>query len=437
MSATVAAGLLANLASNAMADVKAAAANEEDRKNMFLQDMINRRNNVLAYSDQVQGAKMAGLSPAMLNGATPTVAAPVTKPNAHQAENVEIDPATLLLRAQKDNLDAQTEKTEAETDKIKGVDTDNVKADTDLKVANTLLTGAEKGLTEAKTRTEGFRPNQVWSESEKTYADTEKTRAETGKVKVDARRISQLNEQYTDTNKALKKIGPSVAKSIMNSDAYANFDENTKVYFRKVADGSLPLSVGALDAVTSLVNANDNIRSKDKEATSYQLAKDVLHEQIADSGVRSAIAKLPKQTAEKLDAEITKFENEIVSIAVRTTSENQDVMLKEIEKKAKALQFAIDNIQPEAWASRGEDWEYFKSLFRHFTEHPSELLLPLGIFKGATGLTIEKKSGAPKNPPHVHFNPKHGSYGETFGNPNWVPPMEPDVGVQSMKKKRR
>ena len=90
MSATVAAGLLANLASNAMADAKAAAANEEERKNMFLQNMINRRNNVLAYSDQVQGAKMAGLSPAMLNGATPTVTAPVTKANAHQAENVEI-----------------------------------------------------------------------------------------------------------------------------------------------------------------------------------------------------------------------------------------------------------------------------------------------------------------------------------------------------------
>lgn len=435
MSAAIAGAVLANLASNAMADAKAETAYEREQQLMRQQNRMNQHNALMAYTNQVQGAKLAGLSPAMLNGATPQVAAPVTKGSAPVAENVEFDPASLLMNAQAENLKAQTEKTEAETAKIKGVDTENVKADTDLKVANTLLTGAEKGLTEAKTRTEGFRPNQVWAESEKTYADTEKTRAETGKVKVDARRIGQLNEQYADTNKALKKIGPSVAKSIMNSDAYANFDDNTKVYFRKVADGSLPLSVGALDAVTSLVNANDNIRSKDKEATSYQLAKDVLHEQIADSGVRAAIAKLPKQTAEKLDAEIAKFENEIAAIAVRTTSENQDVMLKEIEKKAKALQFAIDNIQPEAWASRGEDWEYFKSLGRHFTEHPSELLLPLGVFKGVDGMFDSKKSGSKKPDVGVgdswEANRRRDSY-FYYHNADGS-----DTGVQSMKKKRK
>ena len=148
MSAAIAGAVLANLASNAMADVKAETAYDREQQLMRQQNRMNQHNALMAYTNQVQGAKLAGLSPAMLNGASPQVAAPVTKGSAPVAENVEFDPAALLMNAQADNLKAQTEKTKAETAKIEGVDTEATRADIDLKAAQKLFTGANQAKVE-------------------------------------------------------------------------------------------------------------------------------------------------------------------------------------------------------------------------------------------------------------------------------------------------
>ena len=122
---SVLAGLAGTAVSNATSEWHASKQFNREKQLMGIQNDMNRANALDAYSQQVQGLKMAGLSPALLNGQTPNVAAPVSKGSVGMAENVEFDPATLLLDAQRENVEADTEKKKAETEKISGVDTQN------------------------------------------------------------------------------------------------------------------------------------------------------------------------------------------------------------------------------------------------------------------------------------------------------------------------
>lgn len=289
MSATVAAGLLATLASNAMADAKASAANEDERQNMFMQNMLNRRNNVLAYSDQVQGAKMAGLSPAMLNGATPNVAAPVTKANAHVAENVEIDPASLLLDAQAENLRAQTAKTEAETAKIEGVDTENTRADTQAKQAATYLT-------QAQTVTEGNKPGLV--------------AAQTQNAEAEAQRIKNLNKAFAEEDSAMGLFGQTMAQNWQKEPWYDKLSKGSKMVIDDIAKGNMDLTVGIASALNKSIDTDQNMNQTEKNKFEYELTEKVIQAQMKDPKVMKALAKIPQaqynellQRASKLAAE--------------------------------------------------------------------------------------------------------------------------------------
>ena len=76
---SVLAGLAGTAASNATSEWHASKQFNREKQLMGIQNDMNRANALDAYSQQVQGLKMAGLSPALLNGQTPNVAAPVSK----------------------------------------------------------------------------------------------------------------------------------------------------------------------------------------------------------------------------------------------------------------------------------------------------------------------------------------------------------------------
>ena len=141
---TVLAGLASTAASNMTSEMHASRQMQREQRLMGIQNDFNQANALSAYQNQVQGARMAGLSPALLNGQTPQMAAPVTKGSVSQAENVEIDPATLLLQAQKENIEADTAKKQAEVP--------NVQADTGKKIAERLYTNAGTDNQEFRVR---------------------------------------------------------------------------------------------------------------------------------------------------------------------------------------------------------------------------------------------------------------------------------------------
>ena len=111
MAGTVLAALAAGAASNAMSELHADNQLNREKQLMNKQNALNRANALDAYSQQVQGLRMAGLSPAMMNGQAPTIAPAVTKGTVGMAENVEFD-QTLGL------MEAQTEKTKQEAKAI-------------------------------------------------------------------------------------------------------------------------------------------------------------------------------------------------------------------------------------------------------------------------------------------------------------------------------
>ena len=67
---SVLAGLAGGAASNVMSEWHADNQMKREEKLMNKQNAMNRANALDAYSQQVQGLRMAGLSPAMLNGQT-------------------------------------------------------------------------------------------------------------------------------------------------------------------------------------------------------------------------------------------------------------------------------------------------------------------------------------------------------------------------------
>ena len=139
------------IGNNLMSEWHADKAQERQKELMSLQYGYNQSAQRAAMSNQVYGAKLAGLNPAMFNGSTAS-AQSVGLGSAPKGENVEMNPADLLTVAQAANLNAETAKTEAETSKIKGVDTENVAADTALKVANKLLAGSSKEKVDAEAK---------------------------------------------------------------------------------------------------------------------------------------------------------------------------------------------------------------------------------------------------------------------------------------------
>lgn len=428
--------ILAGLASNALSEFHAGQQYNREVNLMRKQNELNKANALDAYRTQVEGMKMAGLSPAGAMNQAPTVPQ-ASKGSVGMAENVEFDPTTMLLEAQAENLKAQTEKTEAEADKIKGVDTKNVEAETDLKTAQTLSEAEKPANIKMDTRKKGFEINKTWAESENAYAQkpnieaqTDKIKAETGKIKVDTTRISQLNEQYKDQNKTLKKIGPQIAQEIIDSPAFEDFDESTKLYFKKVANNELALTVGGIDAVDKLIQSNDKVRSTDKENFNYTLTKKVLAQQIYGEGSNAieALSKMPQLERQKAEKILEKFTSEIAAINADKTLKDDDHKLKEIEKVAKELENKIKAISPEGMATTGNGWEWLKSTARSYVEEPTKLLAPLGLLK-VGGDYVRKMYDNRKYKHQIddfvdEYNNKHPLKGK------------PSDGIQNMKFKR-
>lgn len=422
MSGMVAGAILANLASNAMADAKAETQFENEQKLMNKQNSLNKQNAMMAYMNQVQGAKMAGLNPAMLNGATPQVAAPVSKGTAQMAENVEFDPASLLMQAQKENLEAQTEKTEAETRKIEGADTANVEADTQVKLqelakkakdiektdAEIGKLGAETALITMETKTEGFKPNLLWAQAEKAYKEVGLTDEQIKKIKAETNRIWQENQKYTDQNKTLQKLGPEIAKNVRNSEFYDRMDDSARAYWDAVADNKVKLTVGGMLAVNSLFDTNANVNQKDVDDYNRMLNKDIVVRQFNNKELVDALAKLPAEKAKQVTMAWKETEQKILNIQEDTKLKTEEQKIKAAEVALKELERVIQNNSVDGRRAAGDFWGYVEALTTEWAKEPGKILNPIGF--GAYGYSQATRPRTPASKsPTININNGTGS----------------------------
>ena len=115
---SVLATLGAYAVNNAMSEYHANKSDERSRLLMDKQNAMNQANALTAYSNQVQGLRMAGLNPALAQNLGNAPVQNVSQGTGAKGENVEMSPQDLLLKAQIDNMQAQTNKVKEETDQI-------------------------------------------------------------------------------------------------------------------------------------------------------------------------------------------------------------------------------------------------------------------------------------------------------------------------------
>lgn len=256
---------------NLLSEWHADKAQERQKELANIQFNHNQALQRSALSNQVQGAKLAGLNPAMFSGQM-SPAQSVSQGSAPRGENVEMNqtsPTDMLTMAQVKNLEAQTEKTEAETSKISGVDTENVKSDTAFKTAQTIMAGAN-----------------------------------TDKINEEAQNIRNANEIYEDQNNMLQTTGQTMAQKWMNTDWYKNLAPDTKATIKAMANGDLDLTVGGMKSIMDTVHLQENMSNADRKLIENAMANAITEAQFKDEKVMKAMAKMPEWAQHKLKAEI-------------------------------------------------------------------------------------------------------------------------------------
>lgn len=272
--------ILANLGlgavNNVMSEWHADQAFKRQKELMSMQNRMNNANAVNAYSQQVEGARMAGLNPAMLNGQQPAVQS-VSQGSAPQGENVELNPQDMLLMAQVDNIKAQTNKTKEETEQVHKV---NEITDTANDAAKaTYLEHLDRQIADLTDQASKFKPGSKEYDS---LMD----------------RVDQLNASKEKVN------DPAFVGALGIAQGMKSGAESVKADF---------------DAVNGFLNG--------------RLDKNVLLKKNMDPGIVDAIASMPKLQKEHLAQSI-----EQIKQAIAESESKEELNDKTVEKIQKEIE---------------------------------------------------------------------------------------------------
>lgn len=344
---------------NLLSEVHANRAHSRQLELMEKQNAMNKANALSAYSTQVQGMRLAGLNPASLDGSgNPNVAAAVSQGSAAQGENVQMDPAAALLKAQADNLEADTAKKRAEVS--------NVDQDTDLKFAQKLFTNEN--------------------------AD---------KVNKEVQNIQNINDTYADTNRFLVDFSRGMAEKWQSSPWYNKLAPQTKDTIDAIASGEISLTIGGIQALQKTIDVQRDLSDADRKLVSNAFDNAITESMFNDKSVMAAISKEPKNRQDKLKAEIDKINAEIPEIRAKVVNLYDDLKTKKLNREQ--LQVEIDSFKRNDLGylkSKGEYGKWFEGYAEQILMH----LLPLAAGGAAArgfgaAKTSEKVTQSHTTPP--------------------------------------
>lgn len=363
---------------NVISEVHASNQAKRDAALMRQQNALNKSNILGAYADKVAGLKMAGLNPALAaDGSTPAVAT-ASKASAGMAENVELDPASLLLKAQADNLNADTRKKNAEVG--------NVNEDTELKYAQKLFTGANQSKIEEETQN-----------------------------------IKNINDTYSSQNRYLKDIGRGMAEKWQASSWYNSLAPQTKDTIDAIASGESPLTVGGMNALKSVIESQEKLSDADRKLIQNAFDNAVTEAMFNDQAVMDSIAQAPKnqqdllkRQAEKIKAELPKIRAEIANLAADTKLKN--LTAQDLTNRIKAyINTDLDYLRADNYEKGGDAQstvKYWIEWFKGQVEH----LIPMVGSAYVGGRAFG--SGVNKSKPST---PSDDGPGYTTVPPRWTP----------------
>lgn len=285
MMGSLAASVGEGIVNNMFAKDNAQWSYNRQKKMMQAQNAMNNANIANAPIKQVEGLRMAGFNPAMVNGAGTAAAANVSQGNVDMPQTIPFDfdfNQAYLLEAQKQNIQAQTEKLEAETANLPKTG-ENIEADTNLKVAQKLYTDMNKD-----------------------------------KVEEEVTHMRNENDAFAAENESLKAMGEVMANKWKTSDWYKKLGPDTKATIDAIADGTLPLTVGAVRALDKVIKAQKDLSDADRSLVDNAFANAITEGMFKDPKVMEALTKMP--------------EANIDNIKARTLQAIQDALFTKINK---------------------------------------------------------------------------------------------------------
>ena len=284
-----------------VADMQIKAQN----KMMDKQQKYNNANSVNAYANAVQGAKLAGLNPAMM-GQTNPQAATVSQGTAAKAENVELNAANALTLAQAKQIEAETAKTDAETQAIQNTNDEWNAANDAAKTGimqdfNTEIEDLEKTLKNTKPDTENY--NKI-----------------SGRIN----EVRKMRDRLSDDS---YRGAVGILKG--TSAARGNTKERMGIlteFLNGVIDRSVALKKldnGTVDALAEMPTLTKNKLAKDIKHVDQMIAESESKEKLNDQTVNLMAKQIEKIGQDILDFQLSN-ENYVRFMAEFATKEVKD-----------------------------------------------------------------------------------------------------------------
>ena len=349
------------------------------------QNAMNNANIANAPQKQVEGLRMAGFNPAMVNSVGTAAAANVSQGNVDMPQTIPFDfdfNGAALLEAQKENLEAQTEKLRAEVP-------------------------------------------QVAEETQNTIVDTLLKNANKEKVEQEKQNIQNMNERYADQNNMIKPMGQVIADKWQQQPWFDKLLPDTQETIRGIANGDIELSVGGMDALERAIKTQSDLSDADHKVIKNAFDNAVLEGQFSDKAIFDAIKKLPESQQKQIEAQKDKLLAERDKILYK--------MKELIDAELRGKHLSNEQLDKIVKSFTAGDLDYLKSQGEYgkwFEKYSEEMLMRLlPMISGGTAVgRAQRQPGEPKIQ-----TPKTEHRSKTFYN-GGLGDWNQGYGVESMKK---
>lgn len=424
MFAGLAASLGTGVMNNMMAQQNAETSYNRQKAMMKEQERYNTAMMTSAPIAKIEGLRMAGFNPAMVEGVGSSTPATVSQGNADMPQTIPFDASTIaqlgLIDAQRENIEAQTEKTKAET---LVVPTEGEKNS-----AQAMLYGKEAELTEEQKK----------------------------KVQEEAQKIANENKNYTDENERLKDLGQTVAKEWMRSDWYDKLPDHLKGYIEELASGKFDLTIGDLQAFDALLSTQGNISDKAKATMENTVLVEIAKKQLLNDESLTSIANLPVEEyrlksnlADKTKEEITQVQQNIRKIQaeigrIGVMNQLDETHMDKLEAEIKHIAKQIEQINENDYGILIKDGKYGKMSAIAILNNLAAIIHTVGMFtpgnliKQVKEMLKGKKKGSvlEQLPPGRRTGGDRPNYGKSYEElkrEGKLGPTSYKQGVQSMR----
>lgn len=207
-------------------------------------------------------------------------------------------------------------------------------------------TAAETGLVGAQTEKTGAETTRTGAETKHIFSDIKKIENEAKKASAETQNITNINNMFESEQTFLRNNSGAIFEGYIGqlkaTDQWKNLPTKTKQTLESLAEGSLELDQGALNALGKIIDTQGNLSERDKQVLHNTKQMIIDYSQIKDKKVMDALKNMPLKDQEKLVQEVRKIKAEVNNIREhsKNLAKERIVMTKQgamLESQAKKM----------------------------------------------------------------------------------------------------